>query len=247
VLDRPNPLGGDRVEGPPRDGIVPTTAVSRVPGPLVHGLTIGELARYVNARRDRPARLSVVPMRGWRRSMTWVDTGREWIPPSPNLRTAEAALAYPGTCLMEATNVTEGRGTEAPFLLLGAPWLEAEALVRRVSVAGFALEPARFTPRSGPAAPKPKHLDRECRGVRVRVTDAAAARPYALGITVLHALRAQPGFGWSGVRPDHLDWLLGTRSVRIALERGDSVDAILRADEPAIAAFREGRKGALLY
>jgi uncharacterized protein YbbC (DUF1343 family) len=247
VLDRPNPLGGDRVEGPSSDPALPRTAVNRAPGPLVHGLTVGELARYVNARRERPARLTVVPMEGWTRAMSWSDTGRAWVPPSPNLRTAEAALAYPGTCLLEATSATEGRGTEAPFLLIGAPWMDAAALARRVSVPGFALEATRFTPRAGAAAPQPKHEGRECAGVRVRVTDAARARPYALGITLLHALRAQKGFGWSGVRPDHLDWLLGTRAVREALERGDSVDAILNADEASIAAFRADRRPALLY
>jgi uncharacterized protein YbbC (DUF1343 family) len=247
VLDRPNPLGGDRLEGPVSDPRLPRTAVNRAPGPLVHGLTIGELARYVNARRDRPARLTVVPLRGWTRAMTWGDTGRAWVPPSPNLRTAEAALAYPGTCLLEATNASEGRGTEAPFLLIGAPWMDAEALRRRVSVPGFALEAARFTPRASAAAPKPKHAGRECAGLRVRVTDAAAARPYALGIALLHALRGQKGFDWSGVRADHLDWLLGTRSVRLALERGDSVDAILKMDEATIAAFRDDRQAALLY
>ena len=247
VLDRPNPLGGVRIEGPPSDPGLPKTAVNRAPGPLVHGLTVGELARYINARRQRPARLTVIPMKGWRRAMTWADTGREWVPPSPNLRTAEAAIAYPGTCLLEATSVTEGRGTEAPFLLIGAPWMDAGALRRRVSAAGFALDEARFTPLAGPAAPRPKHEGVECRGVRVRVTDAARARPYALGIRLLHALRAQKGFGWSGVREDPLDWLLGTRAVRLALERGDSAEAILKADEPAIAAFRKDRKAALLY
>jgi uncharacterized protein YbbC (DUF1343 family) len=247
VLDRPNPLGGERVEGPKSDGVVPPSHVNRTPGPLVHGLTAGELARYVNARRERPARLTVVPMRGWRRSMTWADTGRAWLPPSPNLRSAEAALAYPGTCLLEATNVTEGRGTEAPFLLLGAPWLDAPALAKGVSVPGFALSVTSFTPESGPAAPRPKHLGQKCAGIRVNVTDARRARPYALGIALLHALRRQGGFGWSGVREGHLDWLLGTSAVRVALERGDGVDAILRADEATVAAFRRERQAALLY
>jgi uncharacterized protein YbbC (DUF1343 family) len=247
VLDRPNPLGGERVEGPTADGVVPKSHVNRAPGPLVHGLTTGELARFVNARLAGPARLTVVPMQGWRRSMTWMDTGRKWVPPSPNLRTAEAALAYPGTCLIEATNVTEGRGTEAPFLLIGAPWVDPAALTRAVRVPGYALAPASFTSHAGPAAPAPKHKDQPCRGVRIRVTDRQRAQPYALGVTLLHALRRQPGFAWSGVRPDHLDWLTGTRALREALERGDSVDAILRADDAAIAAFREQRRPALLY
>ena len=130
VLDRPNPLGGEYVAGPARAPLseVPATLVSETPGPLVHGLTIGEMARHANALLPRPARLSVVAMRGWRRAMRWPDTGRVWMPPSPNLRSADAALAYPGTCLLEATNASEGRGTDAPFLLLGAPWVDPAAL-----------------------------------------------------------------------------------------------------------------------
>lgn len=247
VLDRPNPLGGERIEGPAADGLVPQSAVNRAPGPLVHGLTAGELARFVNARRAKPARLTVVPMQDWTRAMTWADTERKWIPPSPNLRTAEAALAYPGTCLLEATNVTEGRGTEAPFLLIGAPWLDVPALRRAVKADGYVLEAATFTPQAGPAAPSPKYKDQACRGLRVRVRDRRGVRPYALGVALLHALRAQPGFAWSGVRPDHLDWLVGTRALRVALERGDSVQAILDADRAAIAAFRADRRSALLY
>jgi uncharacterized protein YbbC (DUF1343 family) len=248
VLDRPNPLGGVRVEGPVSDPAMPKSGVNRTPGPLVHGLTMGELARYANAQRARPARLTVVAMRGWRREMTWPKTRRRWVPPSPNLRTAEAALAYPGTCLLEATNVTEGRGTEAPFLLIGAPWLDAEALRDRVRAFGFLLEAARFTPRASPAAPEPKYLGRRCQGLRVRVLDAGRTGPYALGVTLLHALRAQRGFAWrSDARADHLDWLVGTPVLRQALERGDPVDAILRADEPGIAAFRAARAPSLLY
>ena len=103
-------------------------------------------------------------MSGWKRGMTWGDTGRPWVNPSPNLRSAEAALAYPGTCLLEATNATEGRGTEAPFLLVGAPWMKAEAVAREAATPGFALEPTAFTPEASAAAPQPKHLGVRCRG-----------------------------------------------------------------------------------
>lgn len=247
VLDRPNPLGGERVEGPHRDpvDVVPLSLVSRAPGPLVHGLTFGEMARFVNAKSTRPARLSVLPMRGWSRSMTWTGTGRSWVNPSPNLRSAEAALAYPGTALLEATNLTEGRGTEAPFLLLGAPWLAPARLASVVTVPGFALEPVSFTPRASEAAPEPKHRDQACAGVRVRVTDEAVAPPYALGVTLLHALRREPEFRWR--REGALDWLVGTRKLREALERGDSVQTILAVDAPAIEAYRRERIPALLY
>jgi uncharacterized protein YbbC (DUF1343 family) len=246
VLDRPNPLGGERVEGPVADGSVPGTLLDRAPGPLVHGLTLGELARHANAARARPARLTVVPMRGWRRSMTWRDTGREWVAPSPNLRTADAALAYPGVALLEATNVSEGRGTPSPFLLLGAPWIDGGRLAASVSARGFVLEPARFTPRSDATAPDAKHAGVECGGVRVRVTDAGAAQPYRLGLALLAELARTPRFRWlrGGAA---LDALLGTRRVREALARGDAVGVIVAADAAAHAAFRRARAGALLY
>ena len=250
VLDRPNPLGGERVGGPLSDpaDVVKRSLVNMTPGPLVHGLTLGELARVVNARLAKPARLTVVPMTGWRRSMTWLETGRTWPVPSPNLRTAEAALAYPGTCLLEATNVSEGRGSEAPFLLLGAPWLKAELLASAARAPGYALEPVRFTPRPSEAAPRPKHVDTELAGLRVRVTDAQAARPFDLGVSLLRALRAQhPEFAWRDGNGASLDRMVGTRRLREALERGDTVEAILGADAEDHARWLEERRPALLY
>ncbi len=246
VLDRPNPLGGEGMEGPARDPAWPPSLLSLAPGPLVHGLTLGEMARLVNAGLERHARLTVVAMRGWRRPMTWADTGRPWVAPSPNLRTAEAALAYPGVCLLEATNLSEGRGTDAPFLLFGAPWMKPEETAHAVSVDGFRLEPTSFTPTASPAAPSPKHLGVPCRGLRVVVTDAHGARPYALGLALLEALRREPEFRW--IREGaSLDTLLGTRRVREALERGDSAGAVLAADRPALEAFARDRQRALLY
>jgi uncharacterized protein YbbC (DUF1343 family) len=246
VLDRPNPLGGERVEGPERDQEMPFSMVSAAPGPLVHGLTLGEMARLANARRARPGRVQVVSMSGWTRRMTWPDTGRLWVNPSPNLRSAEAALAYPGTCLLEATNASEGRGTDAPFLLVGAPWVKPEALAREAATPGFTLEPAEFTPTSSPAAPAPKLLGLACSGVRIRVTDASAIEPYALGLRLLVALRRHPEFAW--VREGAwLDTLSGTKTVRAALERGDAVETILASQAPAIARWCEERRSALLY
>jgi uncharacterized protein YbbC (DUF1343 family) len=247
VLDRPNPLGGERIEGPLRDAAVTSSLVNLAPGPLVHGLTLGEMARLVNRGRAKPSRLTVVPMSGWSRGTVWADTRRPWVPPSPNLRTAEAALAYPGLCLLEATNVSEGRGTEAPFLRLGAPWLKPEATAAAVRAEGFRLEPASFTPLASPAAPSPKYAGQTCQGLRVAVTDARAVRPYTLGLGLLEALRRlHPEFRWArdGAL---LDRLLGTRRVREALERGDPAGMILAADRPAIQAFARDRKPALLY
>jgi uncharacterized protein YbbC (DUF1343 family) len=247
VLDRPNPLGGERVEGPvPDRDAVPASFVNMAPGPLVHGMTMGEMARFVNGARSKPAKLTVVAMKGWTRGMTWADTGRKWIAPSPNLRDAEAALAYPGVALLEATNVSEGRGTDTPFLLLGAPWVKSAELAAAALAPGFTLEPATFTPQASEVAPDPKHKGVECAGVRVHLADPQAARPYSLGVALLRALRGQQGFEWRD-KGAALDRLVGTRTLREALEKGDSVDAIVQADAAAIAAFKERRKSALLY
>jgi uncharacterized protein YbbC (DUF1343 family) len=249
VLDRPNPIGGRRIEGPVSDpeNVVPRSLVNMTPGPLVHGLTMAEIARVVNAGREKKATLSAVELQGWSRDMSWKDTGLSWVNPSPNLRSADACVAYPGTCLVEGTTATEGRGTDAPFLKVGAPWLKAAEMARAIRVPGFACEPTTFTPRASTAAPTPKHLDELCQGLDIRVTDARAAQSYRLGVTLLIEMKKRhPEFAWlrdgAGI-----DRLVGTRSLRAAIDRGDSVDAILAADAPAIEEFRKTRSASLLY
>jgi uncharacterized protein YbbC (DUF1343 family) len=246
VLDRPNPLGGERVEGPvaaPRE-VLAESVFTRAPGPLVGGLTLGELARLENARLATPAKLTVIAMDGWKRAMTWRDTGRPWIPPSPNLRSAEAAMAYPGTCLLEGTNVSEGRGSETPFLRFGAPWLEASPLP--VEVPGFRLVADRFTPRASPAATAPKFDGLEVQGFRVEVTDPARAAPYRLGVALLAGLSRRPGFEWlrDGAA---LTRLVGTPKLLAALRAGRPVDEIVAGDAADHAAWRVARQPFLLY
>jgi uncharacterized protein YbbC (DUF1343 family)/beta-glucosidase-like glycosyl hydrolase/CubicO group peptidase (beta-lactamase class C family) len=246
VLDRPNPLGGERIEGPvsaPRD-VVPESFVNLAPGPLVHGLTLGEMARFVNQGLKKPARLTVVPMKGWERGMTWADTGRTWVSPSPNLRSPEAAIAYPGIALLEATNVSEGRGTANPFLVFGAPWLRPWEL--EVSVPGFELEPVLFTPSASPAALDPKYADQECHGMSVRVTDPASAQPYRLGVALLAALQSRPGFEWRR-DGEALTWLLGTPRLLDDLRDGRTVEQIIESDRAEHDAWRRARESALLY
>lgn len=246
VLDRPNPLGGRRVEGPvssPRD-IVPASFVNMAPGPLVHGMTMGEMARLVNDGLPRPATLEVVAMEGWGRDMVWTDTGLPWVPPSPNLRTPEAAFAYPGVALLEATNVSEGRGTAAPFLRFGAPWLIPE--VSLLPEPGFALRTVAFTPRSSPAAPAPKYVDETCNGFAIRVTDAHDVSAYRLGIALLHRLQREPEFAWRD-GGDALTWLLGTPRVYEQLAADADVEAILAADAADHQAWRDTRRPYLLY
>jgi uncharacterized protein YbbC (DUF1343 family) len=249
VLDRPNPLGGFRLEGPPAgpESEVPRTLLNMTPGPLVHGLTMAEVARVVNAGRKKKANLSVVPLGGWSRGMTWADTGLPWVNPSPNLRSADACLAYPGTCLLEGTTATEGRGTESPFLRVGAPWLRAAEMAQAVRVPGFRCETTAFTPRFSAAAPNPKYLDVLCQGLAIRVTDAERAEPYRLGVTLLVEMKKRhPEFAWLG-DGSGFDRLVGTRSLRAAIDRGASADATVAVDEPAIQQFRKSRTPSLLY
>jgi len=246
VLDRPNPLGGERIEGPfsaSRD-VVPSSFVNLAPGPLVHGLTLGEMALIVNQGLEKPARLSVIPMKGWERDMTWADTGLPWVPPSPNLRSADAALAYPGAALLEATNVSEGRGTASPFLVFGAPWLGSPELA--ISVPGFELEPVVFTPSASAAAPHPKYLDQECHGMAVGVTNPASAQPYRLGVELLATLSRRPDFEWKR-DGEALRWLLGTPRLFDDLLRGKTVEQIIEADRADHEKWRRVRASVLLY
>lgn len=249
VLDRPNPISGRRIEGPLSDpeADVPRSLVNMTPGPLVHGLTMAEIARVVNAGRAKPATLGTVDLSGWTRDMHWADTGLTWVNPSPNLRSAAACLAYPGTCLLEGTTATEGRGTDAPFLKVGAPWLKAAELARAIRVPGFVCEPTTFTPRASSAAPSPKHLDVDCEGLDIRVTSAQDAEPYRLGVTLLVEMKKRHAeFAWlrdgSG-----FDRLAGTKSLRAAIDRGDTPDAIVASNASAIEEFRRSRRASLLY
>jgi uncharacterized protein YbbC (DUF1343 family) len=241
LLDRPNPLGGAAVEGSvPDPGL--DSPVCASPVPVRHGLTMGELALWNHSAHAIGANLSVVPMAGWRRSMLWDGTGLAWVAPSPALPSVEAALVYPGTCLLEGTNVSEGRGTDKPFQVLGAPFLDAAALVARLSasghLAGVALTETSFTPASS------KWAGQTCRGVRIEVRDAGVFRPVAAGVAIVAALCRHAGFEF---RPSQFDALAGTGAWRRSLEQGAPAEEIVgrwRTDE---AGFWRERAGILLY
>ena len=176
--------------------------------------------------------------------MTWTDTLRTWVPPSPNLRSPDAAIAYPGVALLEATTVSAGRGTAIPFLYFGAPWLDPDDL--DVEVAGFELEAVIFTPSASPAAPNPKFLDEECRGMRVRVTDPAGADSYRLGVELLVALQGHEEFEWRN-EGDALTRLVGTPKLIEDLRQGLTVEEILAPDAASHEAWRRARAPVLLY
>ena len=256
VLDRPNPLGGERVDGYVLSPSY-TSFVGQYPIPIQHGLTMGELARMVQGEGYLPGLekldLKIVAMNGWKRSMLWPDTGLPWIKPSPNLPTFDSAVVYPGTCLFEATSVSEGRGTDAPFQMLGAPWADGKALASSLyesRLEGVAFEAARFTPRSIPnAAANPKLKDVELQGVKITVTDARKVRPVALGVYALNAFYRQTG-GFSRLsfyRIGGMSRLAGTERLRQQLSRGVSPEKIIAGWESEVAAFRRVREKYLLY
>lgn len=184
VLDRPNPITGVAVEGPVLDE-AQTGFTGYLPMPIRHGLTLGELARVFNGERPIGARLDVVPVRGWTRGLWFDETGLTWVNPSPNLRSVVQAALYPGLGAIEGTNISVGRGTDAPFERLGAPWIDGEALAARLNarqLAGVRIDPVVFTPTSS------VHAGQACSGVSLVVTDRGLLRPVRLGLEIAAAL-----------------------------------------------------------
>jgi len=214
VLDRPNPLGGEVVEGPPADpDRLSFTAVHTIP--VRTGMTIGEVARMLNEERRIGAPLTVVPMKGWTRSLWYDETGLPWVNPSPNLRSVTQATLYPGVALLETTNVSVGRGTDAPFELLGAPWIDAERLARTLNVRnlpGVRFAPVEFTPSSS------KYAGERCLGLRMTVTDRSTLRSVALGVEIATALRDLHGADW---KRERFGELLASAAAIARFERGE--------------------------
>jgi uncharacterized protein YbbC (DUF1343 family) len=182
VLDRPNPRGGEDVDGP---RLRPELAsMVGLPGlPIQHGLTIGELARYFARQEQLDVELAVLEMTGWRRAMGWAQTGLPWTPPSPNQPTLDTVAVYPGTCLFEATRASEGRGTTRPFEWIGAPGVRAERLAAEASDPGAQFQPVWFTPTAF------KHPGAVCGGVMVRVADRRRYRPLRAALSLLGTAR----------------------------------------------------------
>jgi len=240
VLDRPNPIGGLRVEGPLLDA-ARTSFIGYHPIPIRHGMTVGELARLFNQERTLGADLQVIPIEGWRRGDTFDRTGLVWYNPSPNLRSLAEALLYPGIALLEATNVSVGRGTTTPFERVGAPWIQGPKLAAALTAAalpGVHFTATSFTPTSSTFAGKP------CEGVEIQLDDRAIFDPIRAGLTVARALLTLYP---AELQPKGLLLLLGNQAAFDALLRGDPVEKIIAAWSPALAAFAPVRARYLLY
>jgi len=241
VADRPNPLGGEQIGGPTLEPAF-RSFVGRLPVPVRHGLTLGELALLATRGLKIPVDLDVRVLEGWRRPMLFEDTGLPWVPPSPNLPTPDAALCYPGIGFVEGTTLSEGRGTPRPFQFVGFPgadggWAEE---VRALRLDGVVVTEAHLTPTAGPFA------GREVVGVGIHVVDPRELDPLRLGLELLASARRR--FGEAiGFRPDHFDLLAGTDRLRRGLMADIAPVALLAEETRSLEEYRERRCRSLLY
>jgi uncharacterized protein YbbC (DUF1343 family) len=244
VLDRPNPLGGELVQGDVLDTAY-ASFIGMYPVPMRHGLTVGEMARMIRGVWGVHVDLHVVPMRGWRRDMSFEDTGLPWIAPSPNLPSLASARIYPGTCLFEGTPLSVGRGTARPFQWVGAPWLDGAELARRLEayrLPGVRFEPATFTPHH----PGDGKFDgRVVHGVLV-VPTSTAFDPTRSAVAMLIEAYRMSGDHWSWNAP-HFDALAGTDALRRGIEAGEDLGRLTEGWTEELARFRDLRKAYLLY
>lgn len=251
ILDRPNPINGLAIDGPM---LKPDYAsfVGLFPIPTRHAMTIGELARYFNHTQKIACDLEVIPMQGWRREMYFDDTGLPWVPPSPNMKTLHTAILYPGMCLMEATGLSEGRGTEHPFELVGAPYVDARKLADEMQASGLTgveFSPATFRPVFQ------KWAGQDCHGIKITVTNRKSFQAIRTGVAILQAvIKLHPhDFKWRKKpyefvcdRPA-VDLLWGDDSLRRQLTAGDALATITGDWEKGYGTFLAERKKYLLY
>ncbi|MBI4547431.1 MAG: DUF1343 domain-containing protein [Ignavibacteriae bacterium] len=252
VLDRPNPINGNDIEGPVLDMTL-TSFFGIFPIPVRHGVTLGELAKmivgegYIN---PSTVDLTVIPMEGWKRSMWYDETGLPWVSPSPNMKTLATATVYPGTCLFEATNISEGRGTIKPFEYIGAPGLKAERLVSKLksyNLPGVHFEAIEFTPKTDSiAAPNPKLKNKRCSGVYVKVTDRGKFKPVLTGVMMFAAIRELHPRKFQ-LHQGRLDHLIGDTIVGEKILKGKVTKDVLNIYQSQIEEYKKIRAKYLMY
>ena len=246
VLDRPNPIRGDRIEGnllqPAFQSFVGAYLL-----PIRHGMTVGELAQLFKAELDLNLQLEVVPMCGWARSMWYDQTGLPWAPPSPNMPILETAMLYPGTCLIEGTNLSEGRGTTKPFEWIGAPWIDADRWAERLNdfdLPGVRFRPVHFTPTFS------KHANQQCHGVQVHVMNREELKPIEVALHLISTImRDYPDrFAFRENRGRYtFDLLAGTDRLRLRLLGGESPTEIVQGWGAEVEEFTKKHRPYLLY
>jgi uncharacterized protein YbbC (DUF1343 family) len=240
VLDRPNPIGGAYVQGPVADA-EHESFVGYWKTPVRHGMTIGELAEMFNAERGIGAKLTVVKMQGWQRGDWFDSTGRVWVNPSPNMRSLTEAALYPGIGMIETTNISVGRGTDTPFELIGAPWVDARDLAQYLNareISGVRFVPVSFMPNAS------VYANQKCGGVNILLTDRYALDAPALGLEIASALhKLYP----NDYKMDKLDVLMRSKATEEAIAAGADPNRIEEDWQDAIDAFARTRAKYLLY
>lgn len=251
ILDRPNPIGGDTIEGPMLDEDY-RSFVGLYPIPMRHGLTIAEALSMIHEREGLTCKLDVVKMKGWERSMLFSETGLPWVLPSPNIPTQETALVYPGIVMLEGTNISEGRGTTRPFEIAGAPWIDADDFARTLS--GYNLDGAVFRP----VFFKPtwdKYSGEVCGGVQIHLKDARAFKPVRCGAAVIAtASKMYPeSFRWKEPPYEYeqtlppIDIISGGPHLRKAIDSSLGLSELFKSWERDEKRFEEDRSPFLLY
>jgi len=256
VLDRPNPITGTGVEGPVLDFTL-RSFIGVAPIAVRHGMTVGELANLFNSegwlKDSRPCDLTVIPMTGWRRSLWFDETGLPWVQTSPNMPDLETAILYPGLCFLEATTISEGRGTLEPFKMIGAPWIDSEELasvLERKAIPGVRFEPVSFVPKEIIGRAKnPKYEGETCQGVRIQITDRERLKSVTLGIQLLCTVRDlyPERFAWRGGSVRTMELLSGQQWIPKAVEEGESAEVIVSRWQEGLDAFLKIRQKYLLY
>lgn len=244
ILDRPNPIAG-LVQGNVLDTAF-STFVGKLPVPMRHGLTMGELARFGNVELGIGADLHVIPVVGWERIRYFDQTGLPFVPPSPNLKTVESLVHYPGTCLFEGTNLSVGRGTDAPFEQIGAPWLDSDDVLKRLDPsarAGVVFEPVSFTPVSPGDG---KFTGVRVEGIRLRVTDRALYDPTRTAVALVSAIAASAPEQFEFLER-HFDRLAGTDKLRAGITAGQSVEQLVASWSRQREVFRARIEPFLIY
>jgi uncharacterized protein YbbC (DUF1343 family) len=247
VLDRPNAIGGEIVEGPILEKKFCGGFSGYFPIPTRHAMTMGELARLFNDEFKIGASLEIVRMENWRRGQHLDESGLPWVNPSPNMRSIEAAISYSGLGALEDTNLSVGRGTAKPFLWYGAPWMDSKAASQALNargLAGLRFDPVSFTPAVWPRLPLYPYTGQQCHGFEIVLTDRASFRPVTVVLHIIDALRHlyPKRFAYSQAFR-----MIGRSDIGYMLETGKSPGEIIKSWEPELAAFLRVRERYLLY
>ena len=250
ILDRPNPIGGNQIEG----NILSkdyTSFVGRFPIPMRHGLTIGEIALFFNKEFNIGCNLEIIPMSGWKRDMYWKDTGRAWVSPSPNLPTPLSCMVYPGQVIFEGTNISEGRGTALPFEQFGAPFLNTEKIKPEADklIQGAILRPVNFEPTSG------KWHNNICRGFQIHITDIEKFQPFISSLILMQLIVKYHPNDFELKSPPYeyeykkkpMDLILGSKIIRKKVMNLENLLSLSEQWQEELGIYKSLSKGYYLY